>query len=316
MHEQIEDYLMSLEKMDKAEGTKEQYRKGLDLYSGWLEDEGLEPMEVDGRDLQRYLGWMKAEKEYAPKTIRVKFVAVRRFYADLSSNGGSYDNPAKDVVMADYAPKRTRKAEVTKERRVWLSKDEVRKLVENVPAPALRNRLLILFQYYTGLRRQEVCDVKLDDLDREERKVQIRGKGGKIHTAHWQPKLDGLLTAWLDGGYRKSSPYAEESEYLFLTNSSSGLSGSQLNDIIKLAAEKAGIQKVLFEDAAGREHYKVTSHTLKHSFAMHFLKNGGTMEGLSKLLAHSSVKTTEIYGEILDERAEEEYEKYAPNIEF
>lgn len=53
-------------------------------------------------------------------------------------------------------------------------------------------------QYYTGLRRQEVADIKLTDIDREEREVKVRGKRNKINEAYWQPKLDGLLTVWLD----------------------------------------------------------------------------------------------------------------------
>lgn len=64
---------------------------------------------------------------------------------------------------------------------------------------------------------------------------------------------------------------------------------------MKNAADNAGIQETLYEDEAGKNQYKVTSHTLRHSFAMHYLKNGGSLEGLSKLLAHSSVTTTKIW---------------------
>lgn len=316
MHDEIEEFLDILEGQDKTEGTINEYRKGLTQFSAWLESEELAPKDVTPRDLQRYLAYLKGTKGYAPKTIRVRFVGVRRFYADWCANDGPDTNPASNVSVTDYAPKQTRKEEATKERREWLSKDEVTALVESVPSPTIRNRLVVLFQYYTGLRRQEVCDVKLSDLDRENRQVQVRGKGSKTHTAHWQPRLDTLLTTWIDSGYRNGSPYAEESPYLFVSNAGPQLSGSRLNDIIKEAAENAGIQEVLYEDAAGRNHYKVTSHILRHSFAMHYLENGGSIEGLSKLLAHSSVTTTEIYGEILDERAGEEYEKFAPSIDI
>lgn len=316
MHDEMTEFLEREQATDKAESTVTQYRKALALYSDWLNAEGLAPGDVGHRDLQRYLGYLKSDKGYAPKTIRLKFSAVRQFYADLITANGDHDNPAEPITVTDYAPKRTRKERYTKERRGWVPKDEVTQLVENVPAPTLRNRLVVLFQYFTGLRRQEVSAVELTDLDRDQRQVQVRGKGGKVHTAHWQPMLDGLLTGWLDGGYRKASPYARESPYLFVTESSPRLTGRRINEIVKQAAENAGLQEVLCTDAAGKRQHRITSHILRHSFAMHWLQNGGSIEALSKHLAHSSVTTTEIYGEILDERAQEEYQEFAPQIDI
>lgn len=174
----------------------------------------------------------------------------------------------------------------------------------------------MLFQYYTGLRRQEVVDFRLDDLDREARLVRVRGKGNTLNTAHWRAKFDGLLTTWLDGGYRSASPYADESPYLFLSESGPSVSGDSLNEIVVEAARNAGFQEVLYTDAKSRNRYKYTSHVLRHSFAMHWLQNGGSIGGLSKHLAHASVTTTEIYGEILDQRAKEEYDQFAPDVDF
>ena len=158
--------------------------------------------------------------------------------------------------------------------------------------------------------------MRLDDLDRESRRVKIRGKGNKVHTAHWQPKLDGLLNAWLDGGYRASYTPAENSPYLFVTRSTEKMSPRTINDVVVQAADNAGIQEVLYEDSRGHSHYKYTSHSLRHSFAMHYLQNGGSIEGLSKLLAHSKIETTQIYGDILEERAKDEYDEYAPTIDL
>jgi len=74
------------------------------------------------------------------------------------------------------------------------------------------------------------------------------------------------------------------------------------------------LQKIIYTDARGAEHNKYTSHTLRHSFAMHWLDNGGSMEALSKHLAHSSITTTEIYGEVREDRASKEYEEFAPDL--
>ncbi|UWG48184.1 XerD/XerC family integrase [Halanaeroarchaeum sp. HSR-CO] len=316
MHEIFDDHLDLLRGQDKAKGTIKQYQGGLKAYSEWLEEQGIEPEGASTRDIQRYLSFLKNEREYAPGTVRGYYSCISGFYKNLDNTGVIEEDPTEGITLSNYASRETRKQQETKERRVWLSQEEMSQLVENVPAPTVRNRLLVLFQYFTGLRRQEVVDVKLEDIDRKERMVKVQGKGNVLNTAFWQPKMDGLLTAWLDGGYRGSSPHAEESPYLFLSQAAPQLSGEYVNRIVKEAAEEAGIQEVLFEDARGRSHYKYTSHALRHSFAMHWLQNGGSLATLSKQMAHSSITTTEIYGEILDERAKEEYDQYAPDIDL
>lgn len=316
MRASLQEYHDLLAGQNKATGTLQQYSGGLEAFSTWLDTEDLDPQNASTRDLQRYLAWLNAEQGYAPKTIRGYFTPVSGYYSDLEANGLIEDDPTEAIVVADYASEETLKSRATKKRRVWLKKEQLRQLIEHVPAPTIRNRLMVLFQYYTGLRRQEVVDVRLDDLDREARRVRVRGKGNTLNTAHWRPKLDGLLTTWLDGGYRAASPYADESPYLFLSESGSSVGGDTLNDIVVEAAKNAGFQEVLYTDAMGRNRYKYTSHVLRHSFAMHWLQNGGSLEGLSKHLAHSSVTTTEIYGEILDERASDEYDQFAPDVEF
>ena len=174
MHQEMEHFLQIQEGTDKADGTIRIYRNGLEQFSEWLEDEGLTYDEVDHRDVKRYLTFLKNEIDYAPQTIRGRFTAISQFYKDVTENGANFDDPTDPVRIAEYATKTPRKEEVTKEKHIWLSRDEIGQLVENVPAPKVRNRLVILFQYFTGLRRQEVVDVRLEDLDREERRVKVR----------------------------------------------------------------------------------------------------------------------------------------------
>lgn len=315
MRDSLEEYLEILEGQNKAQGTLLQYSGGLKAFDRWLDEEDAEPEDLTTRDIQRYLSWLNRQG-YAPKTVRGYFSPVSGYYADLKNAGEIEDDPTEDVVVAKYASEETMKERLTKEKRVFLTKDELSQVVENVPAPALRNRLVVLFQYFTGLRRQEVSDVKLADLDRENRQVKVRGKGNKLNTAQWKPKLDGLLTAWLDRGHRNASPYARESEYLFLSNTAPKLEPDRINKIVVEAANNAGIQEVLYEDAAGRQRYKYTSHALRHSFGMHWVENGGSIEALSNQMAHSSVTTTEIYSEMQDDQARVEYEKYGPDIDL
>lgn len=232
MHDSLSEYLDLLKGQNKAEGTVQLYSRGIVLFSEWLEAEGIEPEAVTTRDVQRYLSWLKAEKGYAPKTIRGYFTAVSNYFGDLKNTGAVEKDPSEAVVVSEYAKEETIKEQETKNKRTWLTEEQLESVTNNVPSPTIRNRLLVLFQYFTGLRRQEVVDVKLDDIDREERKVQVRGKGNKINTTYWKPELDGLLIRWLDKGYRDASPYAAESPYLFVSESAPSVSGDRLNKIV------------------------------------------------------------------------------------
>lgn len=316
MHAEMEEFLELLRGMDRSEGTVKQYRLGLENFSEWIDAEQLEIRSVGPRDVQRFLAYMKNDRGFAPKTIRVRFTGVSQFYKDITNNGIDFDNPTGPIEIGDYAPDETKRAQVTKQEHIWMEKEQVKQIVENAPAPKLRNRLIILFQYFTALRRQEVVDVKLEDIDREHRKVKVRGKHDNHLTARWQPRIDGLMNAWIDGGYRDSYSQAEESSYLFLSRAAPKLGADRVNDIVVEAADRAGIQKILYQDVNGNNRYKYTSHTLRHSFAMHHLQNGGSFEGLSHLLGHSDLETTQIYAEMLEDRADAEYEQYAPDIEM
>lgn len=314
MHSSLERQIERLEGTEKADDTIREYRRALKEYSQWVEEHHIDPEEANPLIIEDFLAYLNNTKELSSSSIRIKYAALGYYYGNLKKGNVIQEDPTDDADVGAYAPLETEREKATNEKRIYFEKEEVQQLVRNVPAPRLRNRLLVLFQYYTALRRQEVADVKISDLNREKRQVKVRGKGDTTHTAHWQPKLDPLLTKYIENGYRDESPYAEESEYLFVTPKTPKIDGQTINDVVVRAAENAGIQKMLYVDARGAEHNKYTSHTLRHSFAMHWLENGGSMEGLSKHLAHSTITTTEIYGEILDERADEEYQEFAPQL--
>lgn len=317
MHKEIQTFL-EIEPTDQwAEETERKYRRNLRQFSEWLEENNQHPHDVDSRDLKRYIqSYLKNEKGYANKTIRAKLAPISLFYKDASSEGFIENNPMDDIKIARYAPDNTKESEELREDRPYLTEDEIQQLISNVPSPKLRNRLLLQFIYFTGLRVKEVSNIKLKDLDRENGEVEVEVKGGKQHTARWNSQLDPLLDTWLDGGYRDSSTFAADSDYLFLSQHSEKISPHQINKIVNRAAERAGIQEVLYENSAGQPRRKVTTHTLRHSYAVHFLQNGGTLEGLKENLGHEFVKTTEIYGKITEERGKEEARKFAPNQNF
>lgn len=72
MHDRMQEFLDILRGTNKSETTVDEYRKGLVIYSGWLEQEDLDLYDVAARDIQRYLAYLKSERGYAHNTVRLE----------------------------------------------------------------------------------------------------------------------------------------------------------------------------------------------------------------------------------------------------
>jgi integrase/recombinase XerD len=134
-------------------------------------------------------------------------------------------------------------------------------------------------------------------------------------TGRYHPDLDSLLNEWLE--VHRPSYTRNDSPYLFISQKSDQLSPTHINRIVKKAAERAGIQEELYADNKGHPRYKITSHALRHSFAVHFLRppNPGSYEQLKEILGHEDIKTTQVYGEILDEDVDKAYQRNTTSLD-
>jgi integrase/recombinase XerD len=169
--------------------------------------------------------------------------------------------------------------------------------------------------YYTACRRSEVANVKLDDLDFENHKFTVYSpKKGETITGRWHPDLDVLLNEWLE--IHRPSYVTQDSEYLFITEQAEQIAPNHISRVVREAASRAGIQETLYEDMQGNERNRITSHSLRHSYAVHFLRppNAGSFEELREILAHEDVTTTQIYGKILEDDIDEAYQQNTPSL--
>lgn len=156
-----------------------------------------------------------------------------------------------------------------------LSKEEI-KLILNAHGN-LKHKAMLSLIYSCGLRRSELLNLKLTDIDAKRGLVIIRqAKGRKDRVAPLSEKILALLreyyiaykpSLWLFEGQNKLVHYDERS----------------LQNVLKHALDKSKITK------------PVTLHWLRHSFATHLLENGTDLRYIQEILGHSSSKTTEIY---------------------
>jgi len=162
---------------------------------------------------------------------------------------------------------------------VVLSKQEVKELLH---APKfLRHRLMLGMLYGCGLRSYELCNLKLSEVDIERRTVFIRKQKGNFD--RYLP-LSKYLVRGLKAYIATESPV----EYLF---------NSQVTDKGKpRGLSRSTIQWVIKENRTKvNTHKKITSHTLRHTYATHLLEEGLNIMALKELLGHARIETTIIY---------------------
>jgi site-specific recombinase XerD len=160
---------------------------------------------------------------------------------------------------------------------VVLSKKEVLKIFEN--EKNLKYKLMFQMMYGSGLRLNEVTNLKVKDIELEEGTLTVRqGKGKKDRVTILSPKVIHGLAFFTQG--------KKPADYVFDSSLGGALHHRSVQQQFKRALQRSGIKK----DA--------TCHSLRHTFATHLLENGTDLRYIQNLLGHASIKTTQIYTKV------------------
>ncbi|UCG69045.1 MAG: tyrosine-type recombinase/integrase [Thermoplasmata archaeon] len=150
-----------------------------------------------------------------------------------------------------------------------------------------RDRVILEILYSTGIRKAELENLKLTDVDYTDGYLRIdQGKGkkdrvvplGKIACETIRNYILAVRSEIPKGKYRN-----HDSGFLFINQRGNKLHHDTVWQIVKRYAKQAGIKK------------KVTPHSLRHTCATHMLKNGAHIRHIQEMLGHSSITTTQRY---------------------
>ncbi|WP_170845379.1 tyrosine-type recombinase/integrase [Halorientalis persicus] len=312
---------------EAAESTADRYVRHVRNWRNWLAKNGNKTVwEAEYDDLRLFAEEL-VYQDMAPTTISQRVSAISKFYQDAKkfpdyldipevpeNPYDGFDKDDKKLLRGD-TKKKTGLKDSEKDEYPYLESEEVEKLVENVPAPRLRNELIIKLLYHIGFRRGELAKAKIKHIDRTDRSVYIppRKSPEGRHIAYKQDYLGFQLDRWIDHD-RDSMTYASESDYLFPTNNNEHISADYIGKVVKKAAENAGLQETIAEYSDGRKLHKVTAHTLRHSYAMRTLKTAEDVDirTLQSLLGHEELDTTLIYLQQSKEEAKEASRGFVP----
>lgn len=271
-----------------SENTIVSYSKDINHLIQFLNQEDLgDLLHVSNRIAKFYVTHLY--HQYTPKSILRKISAVRSFYEFLLEEEMVGENPFEFVVL----PKVNRKLPKFIYPREMI---DFLDHIDTTKAIGKRNKAIFEILYGSGLRAQELVDLKLGDIDYVNKTLLIHGKGSKdrivpIHDTAIESINQYILNARPELAIRSS----KDSDYLFLNFKGGHLTSRGVNMIL---------DKELEHQVST---LKISPHSFRHSFATHLINNGVDLRVVQELLGHESLSSTQIYTKISKEKLKSEY---------
>ena len=229
-----------------------------------------------------------SEKNLSPLTINRKISSLSKYYDFLLKTQVNKVSPLKNH----------KRLKVQKKLIIPFSEDEVFKVVDvfSKDFEGKRNLLIVDTLYSTGIRRDELINIKLNNVFLNEDLIKVLGKRNKERLV---PVLSGLNKRIKDYlGFRKKID--SSSSNLFITKRGKSIGPSLVYRVVKKYFSKVSTK------------VKSSPHVLRHSFATHMLNNGADINSMKEIMGHSSLASTQIYTKIKLPKIINDYKKNHP----
>lgn len=236
-------------------------------------------------DIRRFLEAMQTRYELSDKTVCNYWVSLSAFWTWAEH----------EIGVEHIIRNRVERPRFQRRKIVAYREDEVQamigacakadawrtstgKIARGKRPTADRDRAIIVTLVDTGLRASELCDLLVKDYDKERGSLYVRdGKWGKERTVYAGDATKRMIWRYLLG--RKD---AKPSDPLFVTASGRRMDRNNLRQTLQRIGGRAGV-------------VNVTVHRFRHTYAITFLRNGGSPLVLQELLGHEKLDTVRIY---------------------
>ena len=282
---QIKEYFLKsiLDQKNYSKKTFENYNRDLNKFFKFLNDYKIKDIKKITKETVRLYFLKQKNNNISNRTLGRYYSSLNSFFIYSIEHEYIDVNPLKFI---DY-PKYTKKIPE------YIYDSQLEKLLnektsENVEIE-LRNKLIIHLLLDTGVRVSELVNIKVHDIDVEERIIKVFGKGSKERFVFFTSKTKELLTNYLIKRKEKAI-----TDNLFINYKGEKLTERSVQKIIKFVGEKIGLD--------------IHPHLLRHTFATDLLNKGADIRMIQELLGHENLDTTQIYTHVSNSRVKEVYD--------
>lgn len=253
--------------------TVTSYRKDLADFSAFLlKTEAHQDFTAVDKKIIRNFMTELSTATISKRSINRKLSSLRSFFLFLLKLGEITASPLENIQSLKFYA----------EKQIPFSEAEMEEVKTKASVPnsgSFLKELIIETLYQTGMRRAELCNLLIDDVDFSKKEMKVVGKGNKSRMI---PISDDLIAAFKDYLVERK-PLAESKMYFFIN-----AKGKKLNDKFVYSAVNSYLGLVSTKT-------KRSPHILRHSFATHVLDNGAEISKVKKIMGHSSLASTQVY---------------------
>jgi integrase/recombinase XerC len=282
-----------------AEGTVRYYISEVERFGRYLYSQDIHLIEeISAQDVRSWQMSLMEEGE-AAGTVTKQIAALRAWFKFLRKKG--YTDT--DIMVKITPPKRAKRLPI------FFREDEVEQIYDDIypnDYDGELDKLVLRMLYETGMRRSELANVTLGNINLDELTIKVRGKRNKERIipiedelAHNISRFIALRNTMVEE-LKAKKPTVANTDRL-LVNSK----GRVVSDgMIYLIVEKY---------MAPRSNAERTSpHVFRHTFATHMLNEGANIDAIKELLGHSDLAATEVYTHVTREHLKDTYKHAHP----
>lgn len=291
---EVDKYLDYLEnERNYSKDTIKSYKNDLYFYDTFLNERKINYKNIDKKQIMVFLKYLD-DLNYKNKSIARIITSIRSFYNYLVEHN----------IIEYNIFKRVKNPKIEKKLPNYLNIIEVEELLDKFKSDdpvGIKEELIFEIIYSTGMRVSELSNLKIDNINFNDKSIKVMGKGKKERIVFYGDVLAKNLDNYLKNGRDEFVNLNNPCKYLLLNTKGNRMSESSIEKALDSLLNRLCSK------------HRVTPHELRHTFATHMLDNGADLRTIQELLGHESLRTTQIYTHVSIDRLREAYNKSHPN---